>query len=187
MKFILASQSPRRKEILKKMNLDFEVLNAKIDESIISKNIEPHKYSMKLAELKSEGISNRNPDKTVIGADTIVSIDDQILNKPRNIDESRQMLHLLSNRTHDVITGVSLKNKFLNIDENFYDLTLVTFYKLSDREINYYIDFYKPFDKAGSYGIQDYGSLFIKEIKGSYDNVVGFPVSKFYQILKQYI
>ena len=97
------------------------------------------------------------------------------------------MLELLSNRTHKVITGVSLKNKFLNIDENFYDLTLVTFYKLSDREINYYIDFYKPFDKAGSYGIQDYGSLFIKEIKGSYDTVVGFPISKFYQILKQYI
>ena len=80
MKFILASQSPRRKEILKKMNLDFEVLNAKIDESIISKNIEPHKYSMKLAKLKSESISSSNPGKTVIGADTIVSIDDQILN-----------------------------------------------------------------------------------------------------------
>ncbi len=187
MKFILASKSPRRKEILKKMNLNFKVLNSKIDESIISKNIDPHKYSMKLAELKSEKISNNNPDKTVIAADTIVSIDNQILNKPRDINESKLMLDLLSNRTHKVITGVSLKNKFLNIDESFYDLTFVTFYKLSNHEINHYIDFYKPFDKAGSYGIQDYGSLFIKEIKGSYDNVVGFPVSKFYQILKQYI
>ena len=96
------------------------------------------------------------------------------------------MLNLLSNKTHQVITGVSLKNKFLDIDENFYDISYVSFYKLCDDQINYYINHYKPFDKAGGYGIQDYAGLFIKNIKGSYDNIVGFPSSKFYQIMKKY-
>jgi len=185
MKFILASKSPRRKEILKKINLKFKIIDAKIDESVIPQNNSPYEYSIRLAQLKAMDISKKNPNYTVIGADTIVSINHQILNKPQNFEEAKEMLNLLSNNTHQVITGVSLKNKSLDINENFYDVSFVSFYKLSDNEINYYINNYKPFDKAGSYGIQDYAGLFVKNIKGSYDNIVGFPVSKFYQILKK--
>ena len=186
MKFILASKSPRRKEILEKINLDFKVIHSNIDESIIPVNIDPYKYSIKLAELKAEKISIKNPNYTVIGADTIVSINNQILNKPKDFIEAQAMLKSLNGCIHEVITGVSLKNKSLNIDESFYDVSFVSFYKLTNHEIRDYINNYKPFDKAGSYGVQDYAGLFIKEIKGSYDNIVGFPISKFYQIIKKY-
>ena len=186
MKFILASKSPRRKEILEKIGLTFKVMNANADESIISKNLDPYQYCMKLAVLKAEDISNKYSHYTVIGADTIVSIKNKILNKPKNFDEANDMLTLLSNNTHKVITGVSLKNKSLNIDKTFYDISFVTFYKLSDNQINNYIKLYEPFDKSGAYGIQGYASLFVKRIEGSYDNIVGFPSSKFYQILKKY-
>ena len=186
MKFILASKSPRRKEILEKIGLGFKVINSNIDESIVPINMHPYKYSIKLAELKAEKISIENPNYTVIGADTIVSINNKILNKPKDFTEAKGMLNLLNGRIHKVITGVSLKNKYLNINENFYDVSFVSFYKLTDDEIINYINNHKPFDKAGSYGIQDYAGLFIKEIKGSYDNIVGFPISKFYQIIKKY-
>ncbi len=185
MKFILASQSPRRKEILKKINLNFKIINSNIDESVV-KLTTPYEYPVKLAEMKADSISKKNPNYTVIGADTIVSINDQILNKPCNFEEAKMMLNLLSNKTHEVITGVSLKNESLDINENFYDVSFVSFYQLTDEQINYYVSHYKPFDKAGSYAIQDYAGLFIKNINGSYDNIVGFPVSKFYQIIKKY-
>jgi len=187
MKFILASKSPRRKELLKKIGFKFKVLDSKIDESIISKKNTPHNYSMQLANLKAESISRNYPEYTVIGADTIVVINKTILNKPENIKQAKEMLGLLSGNDHKVITGVSLKNKSLRIDESFYDTSFIKFYKLSEKEINHYVTVYKPFDKAGSYGIQDYASLFVREIRGSYDNIVGFPISKFYQILKKYI
>ena len=186
MKFILASQSPRRKEILKKINLNFKIINSNIDESVV-KLTAPYKYPVKLAEMKADSISKKNPNYTVIGADTIVSINDQILNKPCNFEEAKMMLNLLSNKTHEVITGVSLKNESLDINENFYDVSFVSFYQLTDEQINYYVSHYKPFDKAGSYAIQDYAGLFIKNINGSYDNIVGFPVSKFYQIIMDYL
>jgi len=186
MNFILASTSPRRKKILKKINLKFKIIDSKVDESIILKNIKPNQYCLKLAELKAKNISIKNPNSTVIGADTIVSINNQILNKPKNSNEAKEMLALLSNKKHKVITGVSLKNQDLNIDKSFYDTTLVTFYKLSQKQINYYIDHYSPFDKSGAYAIQDYGALFVKKIEGSYNNIVGFPIEKFYQVLKKY-
>lgn len=186
MKFILASKSPRRKEILDKINIDFKVMPSNINESIISKKINRYKYVTKLASLKSDMISKKNPKYTVIGADTIVVINENILNKPKNFYEAKEMLTLLSANTHEVITAVSIKNNTLNIDENFYDSSFVTFYKVTETEIVQYIDNYKPFDKAGSYGIQDYAKVFIRKIEGSYDNIMGFPVSKFYQVLKKY-
>ncbi len=187
MKFILASKSPRRKELLNKIGLKFKILDSKIDESIISINNTPHNYSMQLANLKAESISKDYPEYTVIGADTIVVINKTILNKPKNLNQAKEMLNLLSGKEHKVITGVSLKNESLKISESFYDTSFIKFYKLSVEEINRYLDIYKPFDKAGSYGIQDYASLFVRRIRGSYDNIVGFPTSKFYQILKKYI
>ena len=186
MKFILASRSPRRKEILNKINLKFKIVPSTIDESKINTKTNPINYCTKLAELKARDISNQYYDYTVIGADTIVVIKDIILNKPNNYNEAFNMLRLLSNNTHQVITGVTLQNKSLNIDCTFHDITNVTFYELSDNEISEYINNYNPLDKSGSYGIQDGSALFVKKIIGSYDNVVGFPISKFHQILKKH-
>ena len=187
MKFILASKSPRRRDILKKGNFIFKVVPSKFDESKISTRLNPREYCMKLARSKAQDILGKYDNYTIIGADTIVVIDNLILNKPKNISEAKNMLRLLSNREHQVITGVSLQNSILNIDHTFFDISKVTFYKLSNSEIDKYILDYNPLDKAGSYGIQDGSCLFIKAIKGSYDNIVGFPISKFYQVLKEII
>ena len=187
MKFILASKSPRRRDILKKGNFIFEVVPSKFDESKISKRLNPQEYCMQLARSKAKDILGKYDNYTIIGADTIVVIDNLILNKPKNISEAKNMLKLLSDREHQVITGVSLQNRTLNIDYTFFDISKVTFYKLSNFEINKYILDCSPLDKAGSYGIQDGSCLFVKEIKGSYDNIVGFPISKFYQVLKKIV
>tara|TARA_B100000945_G_scaffold49949_1_gene35565 strand:+ start:891 stop:1451 length:561 start_codon:yes stop_codon:yes gene_type:complete len=184
MKFILASKSSRRIEILKKTDFKFKVIPSKIDESVISTKLKPENYCMKLAELKSNNISKKNPKYTVIGADTIVFINNKILNKPSNISEAKKMLTLLSGKTHKVLTGVSLQNQSLNINSVFFDVSEVKFYPLTNSEINNYIARHNPLDKAGSYGIQDGSAIFIDKINGSYDNIVGFPISKFYQILK---
>tara|TARA_Y100001970_G_scaffold84982_1_gene107164 strand:+ start:841 stop:1401 length:561 start_codon:yes stop_codon:yes gene_type:complete len=184
MKFILASKSPRRIEILKKSDFKFKIIPSKIDESVISTRLKPENYCMKLAELKSNDISKKNPEYTVIGADTIVFINDKILNKPSNIFEAKKMLNLLSGKTHKVLTGVSLQNQKLNINSTFVDISEVKFYPLSNSEIDNYISRYNPLDKAGSYGIQDGSAIFINKINGSYDNIMGFPISKFYQVLK---
>ena len=184
MNFILASKSPRRIEILNKANFNFKVIPSNVNEKLVSTNTSPKVYCMQLAKLKSLDISKKYQDQTVIGADTIVFIKDKILNKPKNISDSKRMLKLLSNNTHQVLTGVSLQNKLLNIDFTFFDITKVTFYPLDKLEIDNYIREYKPLDKAGSYGIQDGSALFVKSISGSYDNIMGFPISKFYQSLK---
>ena len=185
MKFILASKSPRRKEILNKINFKFKIVPSTIDESQVSTKMNPIDYCTKLAELKAQDVSSQYHDYTVIGADTIVVIKNTILNKPNNYNEAFDMLKTLSNNTHEVITGVALKNRFLNINYRFHDITNVTFYKLSNNDISEYINNYNPLDKSGSYGIQDGSALYVKEIKGSYDNIVGFPISKFHQILKK--
>ncbi len=184
MKFILASKSPRRIEILKKADFKFRVIPSKIDESIVSIDLKPEDYCMKLAKLKSTDISKKYPDYTVIGADTIVFINNQILNKPINISEAKKMLKLLSGNTHKVLTGISLQNKTFNINSTFFDVSEVKFYPIDDLEIDNYISNYNPLDKAGSYGIQDGSSIFINKIHGSYENIMGFPISKFYQSLK---
>jgi len=186
MKFILASKSPRRKEILEKGNFKFKIIPSNIDELSVSLvKVKPEEYCMKLATLKAKYISNQYIDYTIIGADTIVVIHDTILNKPSNSAEAQKMLKMLSDDTHQVITGVSLQNQKLNINHTFFEVSNVTFYKLDNNEINDYILDYKPFDKAGSYGIQDASSLFVKRIEGSYDNIMGFPLSHFNQLIKK--
>ena len=119
MKFILASKSPRRKEILNKINFKFKIVPSTIDESQVSTKMNPIDYCTKLAELKAQDVSNQYHDYTVIGADTIVVIKNTILNKPNNYNEAFDMLKTLSNNTHEVITGVALKNRFLNINYRF--------------------------------------------------------------------
>jgi len=186
MKYILASKSPRRAEILKNSGFNFKIIPSKIDESKVSVNLKPEDYCVELAKSKSKNIANQYINYTVIGSDTIVYINGKILNKPKDFNDAKEMLNMLSGNTHEVFSGVSVKNINLNINISFYEKTEVTFYKVSSKEITNYINEFKPFDKAGSYGIQDGSKIFIKKINGSYENIMGFPISKFYQSIKYF-
>ena len=180
MKIRLASQSPRRKQIFNMLGLPFEINPSYIDETEISLEIDPKEYCKKLAFLKATNISNKFPDDLIISGDTIVVIDKIILNKPKSTKEAIYMLKLLSGNVHQVMTGICIINKSENLVENFVEITEVTFNKISEMEILYYINNHTPFDKAGSYGIQDWSSVFISKINGCFYNVLGFPISKFY-------
>ena len=185
MKFILASSSPRRRELLLRLQTPFDIILPDVDESIIPPDGSPETYCTALAELKANDISQHYPNNLVIGSDTIVVLDDQIMGKPDDKAQAQNMLETLSGKTHHVYTGVCLKWADKNIHHLFAEITTVTFRELSEADINHYIESCPPYDKAGSYGIQDWSAVFVQEIKGCYDNVVGFPISRFYQELKK--
>mgnify|MGYP001160051916 FL=1 len=185
MKFILASSSPRRQELLLRLQTPFDIILPDVDESIIPPDGSPETYCTALAELKANDISQHYPNNLVIGSDTIVVLDDQIMGKPEDKAMAQNMLETLSGKTHHVYTGVCLKWAERNIHHLFAEITMVTFRELSEADINHYIESCPPYDKAGSYGIQDWSAVFVKEIKGCYDNVVGFPISRFYEELKK--
>ena len=185
MKFILASSSPRRRELLLRLQTPFDIILPDVDESIIPPDGSPETYCTALAELKANDISQHYPNNLVIGSDTIVVLDDQIMGKPEDKAMAQNMLETLSGKTHHVYTGVCLKWADKNIHHLFAEITMVTFRELSEADINHYIENCSPYDKAGSYGIQDWSAVFVQEIKGCYDNVVGFPISRFYQELKK--
>ena len=176
---ILASKSPRRKNLLEQIGLTFKVIPSEVDESF-DIDLLPSEFVRHYAKKKATNIAKKNPNSYVIGADTIVAYNDQILGKPRDKDESYRMLSTLSGKTHKVYTGVSIQHKNLKINEKFYEVTDVSFNTLSDNDIYYYIDTYKPFDKAGSYGIQDWFSVHVNKINGCFYNVMGLPISSFY-------
>lgn len=180
-RIILASKSPRRIDILKKINLDFKVIPSNIIEDFDKTN--PSTLVQTCAFEKAKKVSGENLNNFVIGADTVVVLDKKIMGKPRNINESREMLGMLSGKTHKVFTGVSIQNINKNINELFYSMTEVELYSISDTVIDYYIKNYKPSDKAGSYGIQDWFSSQIKKINGCYYNVMGLPISKVFKCL----
>ena len=185
MKFILASNSPRRRELLLRLQTPFDIILPDVDESIIPPEGSPVTYCTALAELKANDISQHYPNNPVIGSDTIVVLDNNIMGKPEDKAMAQNMLETLSGKTHHVYTGVCLKWADKNIHHLFAEITMVTFRELSYADINYYIESCPPYDKAGSYGIQDWSAVFVKEIKGCYDNVVGFPISRFYEELKK--
>jgi len=185
MKFILASSSPRRRELLLRLQTPFDIILPDVDESIIPPDGSPETYCTALAELKANDISQHYPNNLVIGSDTIVVLDNNIMGKPEDKTMAQNMLKTLSGKTHHVYTGVCLKWADKNIHHLFAEITMVTFRELSEADINHYIESCPPYDKAGSYGIQDWSAVFVKEIKGCYDNVVGFPISRFYQELKK--
>jgi len=176
---ILASGSPRRKQLLEQIDLEFEVVPSQIYEDF-SLNLSPADFVEHYAEKKAKDVADSYLDKWVIGADTIVVFESHILGKPKNEKDSFQMLKRLSGNTHQVITGVSIQNIKQDISDSFHERTNVTFNTLSDNIINYYIETYKPFDKAGSYGIQDWFSVCVNRIDGCFYNVMGFPLSSFY-------
>ena len=185
MKFILASSSPRRRELLLRLQTPFDIILPDVDESIIPPDGSPETYCTALAELKANDISQHYPNNLVIGSDTIVVLDNNIMGKPEDKAMAQNMLETLSGKTHHVYTGVCLKWAERNIHHLFAEITMVTFRELSEADINHYIESCPPYDKAGSYGIQDWSAVFVQEIKGCYDNVVGFPISRFYQELKK--
>lgn len=174
-KIILASASPRRIDILKGYNLDLEIIPASIDE--IHRGDEgPEQLAMALAFQKTLWVSKIRPDEVVLGADTIVVLQDKILGKPKNEDDAFEILQALSGKDHRVITGISIiKGNKKIID---YESTSVRFRRLSRQEILKYIETSEPMDKAGAYGIQGYGRTLVEKINGSYLNVVGLPILK---------
>ncbi|MEG2246251.1 MAG: Maf family protein [Peptostreptococcaceae bacterium] len=184
MNIILASSSPRRKEILANTNAKFDVLTSDIDEKIFDFE-EPTQLVSRLAFEKCMDIAINNPKELVIGADTIVVLDNEILGKPKNEKEAFDMLSKLSNRDHQVITGISIINLDMGKKIVDYVISNVRFKNLSDKDIKDYISTGECLDKAGSYGIQGYGALLVQEIQGDYFNIVGLPISRLSDILKE--
>ena len=178
---ILGSQSPRRKELLQKTGLKFIVKISEVKEEFENyESIEDAAKSMAL--LKAKSFKNLKTNDVLICADTLVSINQKILGKPKTSTEAKKMLKILSGKKHKVTTGVVIKS--IKKQKIFYDSTIVMFKELSEKDIEYYIREFKPYDKAGSYAIQEWiGIIGIKWIKGSYFNVMGLPTEKVYSEL----
>jgi septum formation protein len=184
-KIILASQSPRRQELLKGLDIEFEIRIKEIEENYPA-TISPESVPEYLADLKAAAFNGAIGDnEIIITSDTIVILNDSILEKPKSEDEAKGMIRKLSGNTHTVVTGVCIKSQTRK--ELFSDHTKVTFCDLEEYEINYYIEKYKPFDKAGSYGVQEWiGYVAIDKLEGSYFTVMGFPLHKVYKSLKTF-
>lgn len=181
-KLILATNSPRRQELMRDAGFKFEIFAKDVDESIPN-NIPINQKAKRIAEKKNIAYRNLLNDETILTADTIVINDNQVLGKPKSAREAFQMLKNLSGKSHQVISGVSISSKEKN--NVFDDITEVYFKQLSSKEINFYIEKYKPFDKAGAYGIQEWiGMIGIEKIVGSYYNVAGLPIDKVYEVLE---
>jgi septum formation protein len=176
---ILASNSPRRKSLLELIDLQFKVIASSVHEDF-DIDLKPIEFAKHYANLKALDVAERYPCSLVIGADTIVVLDEEIIGKPKDENDSKLMLRKLSGRTHTVITGVSLVWQKENIVDTFNEETKVTFQNLTDEQIQFYIDKYNPLDKAGSYGIQDWFAVCVKKIDGCFYNVMGMPLSNFY-------
>lgn len=181
-KIVLASASPRRKEIFKNIGIRPLHIPSNIDEEML--DIAPYKLVMMHSKNKAQEVAKHLDHKCiVIGADTVVALDDKILGKPNSKYQAYDYLEKLSGKKHQVYTGVTICYK--KIVKTFYEKTTVEFDVLSQFDIENYIDTGESFDKAGAYGIQGYGSQFIKKINGCYFNVMGFPINRFYQEIKK--
>ena len=185
-KIILASNSPRRKELLAGLDVDFEVRVLKgVDESYPATlpTAEIAEYiALKKAAAYREAMA---ADELIITADTIVVLNDEVLGKPKDAADACRMLHELSGKTHQVVTGVVLTTK--GQQEHFSVVSNVTFKELTDDEIDYYVETYKPMDKAGAYGIQEWiGYVGVTRLEGSYFNVMGLPVQRIYEALRRF-
>lgn len=183
---VLASNSPRRKELLQRMGVNFKVRTLfGIDESYPD-SLRGEDIVCYISRNKAKAYqSSMAPNELLITADTIVYVDGEVMGKPKNAEQAKEMLHKLSGKTHQVITGVTIVTA--KCTENFGVTSQVKFTNITDEEINFYVDNYLPFDKAGAYGIQEWiGIVAVEEIKGSYFNVVGLPVQRLYQKLKTF-
>ncbi|HGM3505729.1 TPA: nucleoside triphosphate pyrophosphatase [Clostridioides difficile] len=185
MNIILASASPRRKEILENTNVRFDIIKNEIDEIILEGEAPKH-LVMRLAFEKSMSVASEHNEDIVIGADTVVVLDNAILGKPKDKSCARDMLKRLSGREHQVITGISLINLCEDKKVIDYVISNVKFKTLSEQDIEDYLKTNESFDKAGAYGIQGYGALLVEEIIGDYFNIVGLPISRLGDLLKKH-
>jgi septum formation protein len=180
-KVILASKSPRRQFLLKELGIDFEIISNSETEELYPPELTKEAIPVYLAELKAKSIMPSVPDKTLlITADTIVWLNNKVINKPSGYDDALKMLEELSGEVHEVITGVCLRTH--DRKYSFHTSTLVYFATLSKEEIRYYVEQYRPYDKAGAYAIQEWiGYIGIERIEGSYFNVMGLPIQELYR------
>ena len=185
MKIILGSQSPRRRELMAGLDIPFRTVTIDADESFPS-DLTAGDIPLYISREKAEAyLPQLQPDELLITADTIVWHDGRMLGKPSDTEDARRMLHLLSGNTHQVYTAVTFTTT--KGSQSLVDCTDVTFRKLADAEIDYYIETYRPLDKAGAYGVQEYiGYIGVTALNGSYFNVMGFPIGPVYDVLKQF-
>ena len=185
-KIILASKSPRRQNLLKELGVDFEIVENNNVEEIYPENIPKHDIPVFLAKIKAQGFSNKITDnQLIITSDTIVLLNNEVIEKPTDYNDAVNMLNKLSGNKHTVVTGVCITSKQKQV--SFSSDTDVFFKKLTNDEITYYLDNYKPFDKAGAYGIQEWiGYIGVEKIEGSYFNVMGLPIHRLYEELKNF-
>ena len=183
MKIILASGSPRRKELLKELGFEFEICKPNVDESPLQNELPEH-LCKRLSRLKAQHVAEKFPNELVLAADTIVVIDGEILGKPVNRDDAFRMLKELQGREHEVMTGISLcqSEKIISYVEHSF----VKFASLTDRDIESYISTGESDDKAGAYAVQGKGALLIEYVKGDFYNVVGLPIYKLGQMLQEF-
>ncbi len=182
-KLVLASRSPRRSEILSAVRWPFETVAANIDESRFESEAAVP-YVRRLAQTKAETVAKDLPSRLVLGADTVVLVDQEILGQPSDADDARRMLKLLSGRWHEVLTAVALLRVGENRSVVEHEKTRVRFAEISVAEIDWYVATGEPMDKAGAYGVQGSAALFIEEIQGDYFNIVGLPVRLVYKLAR---
>ena len=183
-RLILASKSPRRYELLKQVGLDFEVIPSRVIEDFVQKE-SPQEHVIRLAEAKARDVASGYPDRWVIAADTIVTINGTILGKPKNREEALEMLLRLSGQDHWVLTGFSVCHLGRGVNDKEAVQTTVRVKPLTTVEMDWYVRTGEPFDKAGGYAIQGIGSFMIESIRGSYTNVVGLPLCELIQMLNR--
>lgn len=184
MKLVLASNSPRRQELIKLLDMEYIVVSPNVEE-VIDLSLSHEELVMDLAFQKALAVFKSHKEDVVLGFDTLVIIDDLILGKPKSEEEAKHFLQILSGKTHKVLTGCAIIKK--GYSKSFFTQSLVTFWDLTEAEIDQYISTKEPLDKAGAYGIQDHAARFVKSINGDYFTIVGFPISKLYQELKKVI
>jgi septum formation protein len=182
--FILASASPRRRELLKSMGFDFTVITSGVDEKFLEgESVREH--VLRLSREKAVAIADRNPEAWVLGADTIVVIDGELLGKPKSKQEAREMIMRLSGKEHRVLTGFSVVRTSVNVVKSGLVESSVFFTEVPEDELEWYIGTEEPYDKAGGYAVQGKAAAFVKEIRGSHTNVIGLPLSEVVAALKE--
>jgi septum formation protein len=180
---ILASASPRRAELLKQLSLEFQIVPSDAAE-VFDEQLSPLEVCQLNAHRKARAVAKKHPDALVLGADTLVFLDQEIMGKPADLAEARRMLARLQGRTHQVVTGVSLIHLRTHRERIFAASTDVTFHPLTVEQINVYLSKMNPLDKAGAYAVQEHGDTIVAEIFGSFSNVVGMPVEQVAEELK---
>ena len=184
MRFILASASPRRRELLASVGIAFDVIPSSIPE-VRGAGEAPEEYVARLSREKAEAIASKHADRWIIAADTTVLLGEELLEKPADKADARRMLATIAGKTHVVYTGVTLQNRSAGYHDTRVAESEVRMLPLTEREIAWYVETEEPLDKAGAYAVQGIGAMFIDSVHGSYTNVVGLPLALLYQMLKR--